>query len=182
MTGEGSRGPVVPAVDVGADGAADGDMAGRRGHRDEPAEREQRPQQAAQAHPGVADHRPRDGVDRADPVQRGHVEHGAARVLRGVTMGAPQPPGDHPARSASAHDHRGLLVRARAEPQRGRRGGAAPAGQGHRVDRHDRDRIAQQNPYEGFVTALTEMGDCWSGSPRTPVFCARTGTRRAWTG
>ncbi|AGJ56839.1 hypothetical protein F750_4398 [Streptomyces sp. PAMC 26508] len=97
-------------------------------------------------------------------------------------MGAPQPAGDHPTRSTPAHDRCGLLVRTRTEPQRGRRGGTAPAGQGHRVDRHDRDRIARQNPFEGFVTALTEMGDCWSGSPRTPVFCAPTGTRREWTG
>lgn len=156
---EGAGEVMVAAVDVGADRAAHGDMTGGRCDGDEPAERQQDFHQPVQADPGVADHQAGPGVDGADPVQRGHVEDGAARVLCGVAVGPAEPPGDGTAGPATAYRRRRLLVRTGAEAQRGRRGGTAPAGQGHGVDRHGGDRIARENPFEGFVTTLTDMGD-----------------------
>ncbi len=182
VPGERAGGGVVEAVQVGADGTADGDVPGGRGDREEPAQRQQHLHQAVQAHPGVADDRAGGGVDRVDAVQSGHVDHRTARVLRRVPVRPAQPAGDDPARPAARHGDRRLLVRTGAEPERGRRGGAAPAGHGHRVDGHGGDRIAKRNPFEGFVTALTEMGDWLLRRPRCSVFRAPPGTRRAWTG
>ena len=43
-------------------------------------------------------------VHRVNPVQRGHVDDEAAAVLRVITIGAPQPTGDHTAAPVSTCD------------------------------------------------------------------------------
>lgn len=108
---------VVLAMDVGADRAAHRDVAGPRGHRHEPAERQEHLHQPVQAHARVAHDEARLRVDGTDPVQRGHVEYGAARVLRRVAVRPPEPAGDAAARphvrtaAAASVDVRGRSIR-----------------------------------------------------------------------
>lgn len=158
---------MVVTVDVGPDRPAHRAVPVAGQHRQEPAERQQHRQQPVQAHPRVAHHESGPGVDGADPVQPRHVEHGTPGVLRRVAVRPAQAAGDRAARPAAAHRGDRLLVTTGVEAQGGRRGGAAPAGQGHGVDRHEGDRIARENTFEGFVTTLTEMGDC--GGVITPA-------------
>ncbi len=88
---------VVLAVDVGSDGAPDGDQPGTRGHRDEPTERHQTLHQRLQADPGPHCHDARVEVDLEVGVEPGRVDHRAAGVLGGVSVAPAQSPGDHPA-------------------------------------------------------------------------------------
>lgn len=142
VAGEGAGAVVVLAVDVRADRAADRDVAGAGGHRHEPAERQQDLHQPVQGDPGAAQHGAAVGVDRVHAVQAGHVEHGTARVLRGVAVRPSQPPRDAAARPARADGGHGLLVRPRADQTGDGGGGAAPPGDGSGLGRHVGDRIA----------------------------------------
>ena len=70
VVAEAALGVVVLAMHVGGDRPTDGDLAGARQHRDPQAEREQRPHQGVQAHPGLHRDRRRLArrVDGEDPV------------------------------------------------------------------------------------------------------------------
>ena len=78
------------AVDVGADRAADRDLAGARQHRQPQAVRQRGAHQRVEAHARVDVDEPALGVDRVDLGEARHGEHGAARVLRGIAVGAAQ--------------------------------------------------------------------------------------------
>ena len=132
VVAEAALGVVVLAVDVGADRAADRDLAGARQHRHPPAERQGGAHQGVQADPAVDDRDARVGVDRGRAGEPGHVQHGAAGVLRRVAVGAAEAAGDHPARSRSRDRGRHVGGGAGDGDVREGRGGAAPAVQARR--------------------------------------------------
>jgi hypothetical protein len=138
---ERARDVVVLAVDVGADRPADGDVARAGGDRHEPAERQQQAHQRVQGDARVAEHGAALDVDGVDAVQARHVEHGPARVLRGVAVRPAQAPGDAAAGPAVPDGGDRLRVAARADQTGGGGGGAAPSGDGNGVGRHGGDRI-----------------------------------------
>ena len=76
------------AVDVGADRAADRDLTGARQHRQPQAVRQRGAHQRVEADARVDVDEPALGVDRVDLGEARHGEHGAARVLRGIAVGA----------------------------------------------------------------------------------------------
>jgi hypothetical protein len=88
---------VVLAVHVAADRTADGDLAGAGQHRDPQAVGQCRAHQLVEAYPGVDVDGGRVRIDVVDPVQRGHVDHDAAGVLRYVTVGTTKATRDDPA-------------------------------------------------------------------------------------
>ena len=98
VVAEAALGVVVLAVHVRADRAADRDLAGARQHRHPPAERQGGAHQGVEADPAVDDRDARVGVDRGRAGEAGHVQDGAAGVLRGVAVGAAEAAGDDPAR------------------------------------------------------------------------------------
>ena len=85
------------AVDVGADRAADRDLAGARQHRQPQAVGERGAHQGVEADARVDVDEPALRVDGVDLAEAGHVEHGAARVLRRIAVGAPEAARDDPA-------------------------------------------------------------------------------------
>jgi hypothetical protein len=140
--------------------------------------------QAVQAHSGVADDDSGVGVHGADAVQAGHVEDGAAGVLRGVAVGPSEAPGDGAAGAAGADRLGGLLGRAGTVHAREGRRGAAPAREGFvglvgggdgcdggggcdggdtgldvGLGGHGGDRIALPVCFAGIAVRLVEMGD-----------------------
>ena len=118
------------AVDVGADRPADGHLAGAGQHRQPQPVRQRGAHQGVQADPGVDDHPAVPGVDLVDGGQPGHVQHGAAGVLRRVTVGAAETAGDDPARAGREHRGRDLVDGARGQHPGAGRGGAPPTVQG----------------------------------------------------
>ena len=94
VVAEGAGGVVVLAVDVRADGAADGDLAGAREDRNPQAERQGRLHELIQGHAAI--HHDEGGVrvDGVDLVERLHVDDQAAAVLSRVTVGAAHAAGD----------------------------------------------------------------------------------------
>ncbi len=159
VPGEGPRPPMVEAGRIGADRPADRHPARPRQQRRQPAERQQHPQQPFQAHPRVAAHHAGGGIHPADPGQARQVEHRPARVLRRVPGRPPQPARDDAPGPASPDDGGRLLVTTGPETHGGRRGGAAPAGQGHGVDGHEGDRIVREITFAALVKSLTGTGD-----------------------
>lgn len=164
MARERARAVMVLAVDVRADRAADRDVPRPGRHRHEPAQRQQDFHQAVQADARLADHHARLGVDRADVVEAGHVQDGAARVLRRVAVRPAQAPCDGPARPAREDRGHRLLVRTRADQPGGRRGGAAPAGHGGGGVAAGMGAtvtvvLFSVRCYALFIVILTEMGD-----------------------
>ena len=88
VVAEAARAVVVLAVDVGADGTADGDLPGTGQHRHPQPERQRSLHQLVEADTGV--HVGDGGVTRdgVDGVQRGHVDDDAAAVAGVVAVGA----------------------------------------------------------------------------------------------
>ena len=107
VVAEAARAVMVLAVDVACDRAADGDLPGSRQHRDPQPERQRRLHQLVEVHPGVDVGQPGVGADRVDGVQRGHVDHQAAAVLRVVAVGAAQPARDNAPSAAAGVGHPG---------------------------------------------------------------------------
>ena len=93
---EAARRVVVLAVDVVGDRPADGHLAGARQHRHPQPEGQRDAHEAVEGDAGVEVDQPGLGVDGVDAVAGGHVEDEAARVLRGVAVGAPEAAGDDP--------------------------------------------------------------------------------------
>ena len=132
VVAEAARAVVVLAVDVGGDGAADGDLPGAGQHRHPQPERQRGPHQLIEVDAGVEVGDVGVGVDRVDPVQRRHVDDQPAAVLRVVAVGAAQPAGDDAAAAGvgGVGDRFGDHLRVRCgQHLRHRWRGAAPAGQ-----------------------------------------------------
>jgi hypothetical protein len=124
------------AVDVAADRATHADLTSAGQHRQPQAEREQRAHQCVERDAGLDLDGRRVGVHPVDAVQRGHVDHDAARVLRRVAIASPESACDHPAPGPARHvrtglaHHRGDRVDVgRAHHVRGARCGPSPAGE-----------------------------------------------------
>ena len=98
VVGDAAVDVVVLAVHVGRQRAADGHEPGARRDGHEPAEWQQHPHQRVEAHAGVDPHDALLDVERTHCVEARRVDDGAARVLRGVAVGAAEPAGDEPAR------------------------------------------------------------------------------------
>ena len=115
------------AVDVGADRPADRDLTGARQHRQPQAVREGGAHQGVEADARVDIDEPALGVDCVDLPEAGHDEHGAARVLRGIAVGASEAARDDPAgtRAGDRSDH--VLDRAGCDDPGERGRGAAPS-------------------------------------------------------
>ena len=137
------------AVDVGADRAADRHLPGAGQHREPEPERKGAAHQGVQADPGVDDDPAEIAVDGVDGGQRGHVQDGAAGVLRRVPVGAAEAAGDDAARPG-AGDRGGDLVHGPRDDDLGRGGGgAAPppqagarSGARHRPPRYSGERTS----------------------------------------
>ena len=81
---------VVLAVDVAADGSADGHLTGARQHRDPQSARQRSPHQLVEADTAVDVDHAGGSVDGVDPVQQGHVDDQAAAVLGVIAVGTAQ--------------------------------------------------------------------------------------------
>ena len=116
------------AVLVLADGPTDGDVAGARGDRNEPAERYQPAHQVVEARAGERGDQPGLDVERGDPRDAGDIEDVAAGVLRGVAVAATEPSGDDPSRSGLVERLEQCFDRVGVMDFGARTRGAAPAG------------------------------------------------------
>src|SRR5699024_10250494 len=140
VVAEGAGGVVVLAVDVGADGAADGDLAGARQHGDPQAVGQRGLHQLVEGDAAVDVDDGGLRVDGVDVLEGLHVHDEAAGVLRRVAVGAAHAAGDD-----AALEVVGLAVVLLGDgPDRGgdfghvggvedlggRGGGASPAGEG----------------------------------------------------
>ena len=114
MGAEGSRAPVVLAVDVGGDRAADGDVLGSGNDGQHPSGGHGGVKQLSDRDTGVCSDGTRGGVE-VKALERRGVEHQPARQLGRVAVAAAHPPRDRvgPDRSARAgHEFVQLIGRA----------------------------------------------------------------------
>ena len=131
---------------------------------------------------------PRVGVDRGRAGEPGHVEHEAARVLRGVAVGAAEAAGDHPAR-ARGRDRGGHVGgRAGDGDVREGRGGAPPTvqaggrgrGAGHREPGYAPAGVARppagppRRTPSGLSHGVCDRRTCWAGCTG-PAACVTHG-------
>ena len=91
---KGTGGVVVLAVDIRANSAADGDLAGTRQNRNPQAVRQGGLHELVQGDATVDVDNARLRIDGVDFVERLHVDDEATGVLRGVTVGAAHTAGD----------------------------------------------------------------------------------------
>ena len=140
VVAKGTGGVVVLAVDIGADGAADGDLAGARQDRNPQAIGQRGLHELVEGDATIDIDKRGLRVNGVDLVQLLHVDDQAAAILGGVTIGASHAAGDDAAAQV------GGLVRVivrnlchcvlddvhvfRGQHMGGRGGGAAPAVQG----------------------------------------------------
>lgn len=85
-----------------------------RQHRNPQTVRQNRPHQRIETDPGVHVNDPAVGIYVVNAVHGGHVDHQTAAILGRVTVAAPQPSRDHPARASRLNSGSdGLDIRCR---------------------------------------------------------------------
>ena len=139
---EGAGPMVALAVHVAGDRAADGDVPGPRGDREEPARGQQQPHQVVQGGAGRRDH-----VVAVASYRTGQREqHDSPGVLGGVAVGPAEPPRDQAAGARRTEQGGEVLGRGGHGVGHHRRG-PAPAGEGTTLShRALRDRPAPATP------------------------------------